>query len=74
MEHQIVIEQAKGVLMAGYHVKEDTALTILELTSQEAGGLEVHQVAARLLTRLSFGDAGPIGPDVLDACLAQITD
>lgn len=74
MEHWIVIEQAKGVLMEGYRVAPDNAFKILALVSQEHASLTVHQVAERLLTRLDSLDAGPIGPDAISTCLRQIAD
>lgn len=73
LEHRAVIEQAKGILMVGYGVTEDAAFAVLVSASQ-ATNLKVREVAARLVTRLSRGDARPLGPDEVDAALARIVD
>ncbi len=73
LEHRAVIEQAKGILMAGYGLTPDAAFALLMSTSQ-ATNLKVHLIAARLASRLSRSDAGPLGPDQLDDALARIAD
>jgi ANTAR domain-containing protein len=49
---QMVVEQAKGILMATYRCGPDEALGILRRAAQ-AGNVKVHMLAERLVERAS---------------------
>ncbi|WP_111766060.1 ANTAR domain-containing protein [Nakamurella deserti] len=62
LEHRIVIEQAKGALMAVYGLAPDDAFTLLSTRSQLLN-VKVRELAARMMRQLAAGGRVDAAPD-----------